>query len=187
MRIILPKLMLKVERWKWNKEFRIYVSNMGNFKDEYKKNIPFMTTQTGYLAIKTPYGIKLAHRLVMITWKPIPNAEDLTIDHLNHNKRENTIYNLEWITKEENMERAARDFTPEFSPKKGTPQPNNIPSGTIIAGKKTRFKSFEEAANWVLTQNGDIGTGHIDRVINKIKKAIETKEKYCDRNWSIVK
>ena len=91
---ILPKMILKIERWKWNKEFRVYVSTLGNFKDEHKNNLPMLINNGGYLLVKTPYGIKLAHRLVMMTWVPIPNAEDLTVDHLNHNKRDNSIYNL---------------------------------------------------------------------------------------------
>ena len=34
-KFILPKFILRVERWKWNKEYRIYVSNMGHFRDEH--------------------------------------------------------------------------------------------------------------------------------------------------------
>lgn len=29
---ILPQFFIKVEKWKWNKEYRVYVSNYGNFK-----------------------------------------------------------------------------------------------------------------------------------------------------------
>lgn len=100
----------KVERYKWNKEYRVYVSNLGHFKDEHKKLIAPKVQQNGYLIIRTPYGFKTAHRLVMLTWKPIPNAEELTIDHLNHNKRNNELTNLEWVTKEENFTRAKDDF-----------------------------------------------------------------------------
>lgn len=51
----------------------------------------------------------LLHRLVMLTWKPTPEAEMLTVDHLNHNKRDNSLDNLEWVTVEENQVRATRD------------------------------------------------------------------------------
>ena len=51
----------------------------------------------------------LAHRVVMLTWRPTPNAEHLTIDHLNHNKRDNSLENLEWVTKAENVRRAKAD------------------------------------------------------------------------------
>lgn len=65
---ILPSFKFKVERWKWNKEYRIYVSNLGNFKDEYKNNIPIMIgASSGYCRVNTPYGIKTAHRLVLLT------------------------------------------------------------------------------------------------------------------------
>jgi hypothetical protein len=45
----------------------------------------------------------------MLTWKPIPDAENLTVDHLNHNKRDNSLYNLEWVTQKENLRRAKED------------------------------------------------------------------------------
>ena len=72
-----------------------------------------ISSKNGYCMIKTPYGIKAAHRLVMLTFKPIPNAEDLTIDHLNHNKRCNELSNLEWVSREENAERAKKDLIQE--------------------------------------------------------------------------
>ena len=31
MKFIMPKLLLNIERWKWNDDFRVYVSNMGHF------------------------------------------------------------------------------------------------------------------------------------------------------------
>ena len=33
----------------------------------------------------------------------------MTVDHLDHNKRNNDIRNLEWVTEKENRERATRD------------------------------------------------------------------------------
>ena len=103
-------IIFKIERYKWNKEYRVYVSNLGHFKDEHKKLIAPKVKQNGYLVIRTPYGFKSAHRLVMLTWRPIPNAEELTVDHLDHNKRNNELINLEWVTKEENSSRAVKDL-----------------------------------------------------------------------------
>lgn len=107
---MLFNIIFKIERYKWNKEYGIYVSNLGNFKDRYKRRLPIMVRNGGYLSVKTERGIKSAHRLVMLTWKPIPNAEILTVDHLDHNKRNNSLSNLEWVTKAENKRRAARDL-----------------------------------------------------------------------------
>ena len=107
--MIFPTISLRIERWKFNKDYGVYVSTLGNFKDRYKRRLP-IKLKDGYCYIKTETASwKSAHRLVMLTWKPIPNAEDLTVDHLNHNKRDNSIHNLEWVTKEENLRRAEED------------------------------------------------------------------------------
>ena len=45
----------------------------------------------------------------MLTWRPTANAELLTVDHLDHNKRNNALNNLEWVTLEENQRRAEAD------------------------------------------------------------------------------
>lgn len=113
--MILPTISLKIERWKFNKEYGIYVSTLGNFKDRYKRRLPIKIDQGGYCRVKTevpktPW--KLTHRLVMLTWKPIPEAENLTVDHLNHNKRDNSLANLEWVTGLENQKRAVEDYLP---------------------------------------------------------------------------
>lgn len=107
---ILPRFIFRVERWKWNKEYRIYVSNMGHFMDEHKKIIPVKINQGGYVAVKTPYGHELGHRLVMKTWRPTAAMDKLTVDHLDHNKRNNSVENLEWVTRAENMKRARADY-----------------------------------------------------------------------------
>lgn len=122
--MMLPTISLRIERWKFNKDYGIYVSTLGNFKDRHKRRLPIKINQQGYCMVKTeaPYKCwKFAHRMVMLTWKPIPDAENLTVDHLNHNKRDNSVGNLEWVTKKENLARASRDkirtisiFSPKY-------------------------------------------------------------------------
>ena len=94
-----------IERWKFNKEYGVYVSTFGHFKDRFKREIP-LNKRNGYCYCRTEVGIKLAHRLVLLTWKPIPNAEELTVDHKDRNKSNNRIDNLEWVSAEENYQRA---------------------------------------------------------------------------------
>ena len=36
MKVILPKININIERWKYNKDYEIYVSTLGNFKDKNK-------------------------------------------------------------------------------------------------------------------------------------------------------
>lgn len=110
MNFILPSITINIERWKWNKKYRVFVSNRGRVKNVNGEILKPKTTHTGYLAVKveTKKAISI-HRLVMETWRPISNFEEMTVDHLDHNKRNNDIRNLEWVTEKENRKRAADD------------------------------------------------------------------------------
>lgn len=102
-----------IERWKWNPDFELYVSNKGRFRNRDKKDVPIQVNKSGYCMIYcggTIHRHLFAHRVVMLTWRPTPNAEHLTVDHLNHNKRDNSLENLEWVSQEENIRRAKADF-----------------------------------------------------------------------------
>lgn len=46
------------------------------------------------------------HRLVMLHFRFIPNCQYYEVDHLDGNKDNNTIWNLEWVTPQENTYRA---------------------------------------------------------------------------------
>lgn len=121
MKIILPRFLFKIERWKWNSDYRVYVSNLGHIKNEHKQDLPVYIDNNGYCRVHTVCcSYKTVHRLVMLTWRPIPNAEELTVDHLNHNKRDNSLENLEWVTKEENLRRAAEDLIKKDKKKNST-------------------------------------------------------------------
>ena len=99
-----------VEKWKFNKDYGVWISSEGNFKDRYKRPLPIKINSGGYCCVYTEKGYKAAHRLVMLTFKPIPDLESLTVDHLNHNKRDNSLKNLEWVSKGENLRRAQEDL-----------------------------------------------------------------------------
>jgi hypothetical protein len=113
---IFPTIKLNIERWKYNSTFELYVSNMGHIKNKSRADVAPKIMQNGYVVIyvggSNPHWM-LLHRLVMLTWKPTPEAEDLTVDHLDHNKRNNALSNLEWVTREENERRAAEDYLRE--------------------------------------------------------------------------
>lgn len=111
MKIILPKICFEIERWKWNDEYNMYVSNLGNLKTASGKVIYPKVGEGGYMVISNCYGKWIGiHRLVMNTFKPISNEDAMTVDHLDHNKRNNKLSNLEWVTQKENLERANNDI-----------------------------------------------------------------------------
>jgi hypothetical protein len=110
---MLPNFHFTIERWKYNPTFELYVSNMGHIRNKSKADIAPKVAPSGYLTIRVGGSINaymLLHRVVMLTWKPTPEAENLTVDHLDHNKRNNALSNLEWVVKEENQRRAAIDL-----------------------------------------------------------------------------
>lgn len=103
----------KIERWKYNKTYQVWVSNQGRFRNKSKVDIPVKISNDGYCYIKVDCStcqFMRAHRLVMLTWKPTSEAENLTVDHLDHNKRNNALSNLEWVSRTENLERAKDDY-----------------------------------------------------------------------------
>ena len=110
---MLPTIKLNIERLKYNPTFELYVSNMGHIRNKSKADIAPKIMQDGYVVVYV-YGslnrYMLLHRVVMLTWKPTPEAEKLTVDHLDHNKRNNALSNLEWVTQKENFRRAEEDY-----------------------------------------------------------------------------
>lgn len=185
--MMLPTIILRIERWKFNKDFGVYVSSQGNFKDRRKRRLPIRVNQNGYCMVKTECGLILAHRLVMFTWKPIPNAESLTVDHLNHNKRDNSVENLEWVTREENQLRAKNDFVRVESSKD-----KNVSNLTLAT--HCRFKNlskgieFEDgfaAAKWAYEEtkatNASVNNGAKNLVV-----ACKKDGKWCGMRWKMM-
>ena len=152
-KFICPRFIFKVEKWKWNKEFRLYVSNTGKFRDEHKQPIPIKLNQNGYIVIKTRNGYQTAHRLVMKTWMPTEDMDNLTVDHLDHNKRNNCVDNLEWVTDSENKRRAKEDHLPsaEKATKKKVAAQEKV--ATKAANKAKRKANPNRYHNPNLTEN----------------------------------
>ena len=133
--MIFPTLHIEFEKWKFNKEYGVWVSNFGNFKDIHKRPIPKKVyQQNGYVAVKTKHGNRMAHRLVMYTWCPIEDREAFTVDHLDHNKRNNRVDNLEWVSQAENVMRAKDDIVASPIPAiiNATAEPTDRDTGKIL-------------------------------------------------------
>lgn len=114
-----PTIKFNIERWKYNPTFELYVSNMGHIRNKSKADIAPKIMQNGYVVVwvhGSINGYMLLHRVVMLTWKPTPEAEKLTVDHIDHNKRNNALSNLEWVTLAENLNRAKQDYVGSCCP-----------------------------------------------------------------------
>lgn len=64
-------------------------------------------TKKGYerIVLQTSEGRKTfqVHRLVLETFNPIDNPEEMQVNHIDGNKQNNSLDNLEWVTGSENM------------------------------------------------------------------------------------
>ena len=208
-KIMLPKFHLEIERWKFNKNYNIYVSNLGNFKDKTKEDIKLMIQKNGYLTVPLCNNKKgtvkyiPAHRIVMETWCPKANIwkDKLTVDHLNHNKRDNRAKNLEWVTKEENQRRANEDLITDdkditiqslksrisnLENQLNNKTENNNIIITMIDFKE--FYSWESLKNWLIKNiNSNIENMAMKNLKKQVLKAIENKTKYMGYYWKISK
>lgn len=181
---MLFNLIINFEKYKWNKDYGVYVSNLGHFKDRYKRLLPVKINLGGYLVIKTEKGYISAHRLVMYTWRPIPNAENMTVDHLNHNKRDNSLKNLEWVDRSENQRRACEDIVNIFENPfdiENISSKNNIKKYRILDKNKNTLRknlSLEETYNYLYNYSNSHLNNFKDRnnIIKKINSISKTKK-----------
>jgi len=99
------------------------VSNLGNVKRKKNKTIykdgriayfsetvlKKATTKKGYemvyLSVKSKKHSKLVHRLIANTFIPNP-LNKKTVNHIDCDKKNNRVDNLEWLTNKENMKHA---------------------------------------------------------------------------------
>lgn len=177
----LPKVKIDIEKWKFSRKYQIYVSNKGNFKDK-QGNIlkPMVGSRTGYCHVETAIGIKPCHRIVLSTWKPDEREEELTVDHRNHNKRDNSLLNLEWVSGEENLIRAAADLYIE----NGQLANENYATPCLKFGNHI-FYTYDDAFQYLKDNNKLQGEFNKTKVKNNIINSICSKKKYCGKCWEL--
>lgn len=105
---------MEEELWRdWPRDPRIKVSNMGNVIS-CKRGAPYALkvcyNNCGYQQVSAGSGSsskQLVHRMVAETWISNPNHHR-DVNHINGNKDDNRVKNLEWVTHRQNICHAMR-------------------------------------------------------------------------------
>ena len=188
MRIILPRPVFYFERWKYSRFFGVYVSNQGHFKDKDKNTIKPNVNDSGYLCVPLKHGFALAHRIVAMTWLPVEDMMQMTVDHLDHNKRNNAVSNLEWVTEEENLARAKNDFVSKVAEKVLTATVIKMYSDAEYKECIKEFKTIHSAANYLKSSVPEMKgntTLTEERIATRICQCACKKKAYANFFWEV--
>ena len=146
------------------------VSNLGNVRSLDRlngrgfrikgQNMKPVTNQKGYLrvglSLNNVQSLKSIHRLVAQAFIPNPDNKP-QVNHIDENKQNNHVDNLEWVTNRENAlhgTKIARNSANTNYRKKvantdysliGEKQAKPVTATNIKSGEKIKFKSMQEA------------------------------------------
>ena len=100
------------ELWKeWPRDPRIKVSNKGNvvsYKRGVRSPLKIVHNNCGYQRVGACHGSpQYVHRMVAETWIDNPNHYE-QVNHINGNKDDNRVENLEWVTRSQNIRHSMR-------------------------------------------------------------------------------
>ena len=89
------------------------VKSLGNDKSRREKILSPGKYGNGYLYVilcrNGERKLHSIHRLVLMTFAPCENMENLQVNHLDENKENNNLNNLEWVTCKDNINHGTRN------------------------------------------------------------------------------
>ena len=122
---------------------------------------------SGYLAVRIGDYTLLVHRLICLAFKPVDDPYNYFVNHIDSDKHNNMIENLEWVTPRENTNHSLRNI----DTKSIRPVVKMALDGTIL----NFYKTLKEAAQEFDTHNCSI----INACQGKYKNSNGYKWRFC--------
>ena len=171
--------MIKIvwERWKKVPELdNVKVSSLGRVKINGKLIRP-KVSNTGYFIVEVADRIYFVHRLVAKAFLKHNLERYETIDHIDSNRRNNEVSNLEIVTAEDNQARAAANLY------RHTMEVDTLPVWKIrLADEKHEYSTLQKACNALMNETNLTREEAVKDILGAIIFGIEGK-----RKWKIVK
>lgn len=124
---------------------RVKCLGNGNSNRSQKRILKGNKSTDGYIQVKLSkddkYTTKRVHRLVMVTFNPCDNMDELEVNHIDYDRTNNRLDNLEWVTHIENVHHSSN---------------NGNYSGRYIGSKNPKSHFTEEQVRTIRTmyENG---------------------------------
>lgn len=118
------------------------ISNLArviSHKRKTPQELKIFNYSNGYQFVKIDGQSCLIHRLVLMTFNPVEGMENLQVNHIDCNRKNNKLDNLEWVTSQQN--RDYRDNVCHSTPK--------------AIGIKVEFLTGEVMAFYTMTECAD--------------------------------
>lgn len=160
-----------VEHWKVIPGVENYeASTLGRIRNKKTQQIRMTHINNGYEKCRMRINGKSkdmkVHRLIAFTWIPNPDSK-LQVDHVDENKLNNCIDNLEWVSPSENMKRRYANNKNSLKPKPLKVENDDEILYFTSSCECARHFECSSATVWGATINQRRWRGYTIRVISK--------------------